>query len=502
MPNDLTSIMVRLLKDPCLFAAEASGIKLRRYQICVAQAIFCSVVNHYGDSIVVMFPRQSGKNELQAQVECYLLSILSIHNAEMVKISPTFKPQTLNAMRRLERTLEKNKVVKGIWKKESGYIYRIDTARMFFLSGGPDANIVGATASHLLEVDEAQDVQISKYDKDVVPMAASRNATKVFWGTAWTSNTLLARELRAAKEAQQQDGRQRVFVLTADDVAAEVPEYGLFVKEQIAKLGRNNPMVRTQYFSEEIDAEGGMFPPARQALIKGEHPRQVEPTPNRIYALLLDVAGEDENAGGDPEELVNPGRDSTALTVVEVDLSTMADPVIRKPTYKVVDRKTWIGVKHTAIYGQLRALIDLWHARYVVIDGTGIGSGIASFLAAAAPGRVLPFLFNSSTKSKLGWDFLAAVETGRFKNFKGEDPEGFFSQLSACVMTVQIGPDRKIKWGTPEGARDPATGDYLHDDLVLSAALVGVLDEQEWPFGGPALVVRPVDPLVEMDQGF
>jgi len=61
-------------------------------------------------------------------------------------------------------------------------------------------------------------------------------------------------------------------------------------------------------------------------------------------------------------------------------------------------------------------------------------------------------------------------------------------------MTVQIGPDRKIKWGTPEGARDPATGDYLHDDLYIRR-LVGVLDEQEWPFGGPALVVRPVDPL-------
>ena len=502
MPNDLTSIIVRLLKDPCLFAAEASGIKLRRYQVAVAQAIFCSVVNHYGDSIVVMFPRQSGKNELQAQIECYLLAILSIHNAEMVKISPTFKPQALNAMRRLERTLEKNLVVKGIWKKESGYIYRIDSARMFFLSGGPDANIVGATASHLLEVDEAQDVQISKYDKDVVPMAASRNATKVFWGTAWTSTTLLARELRAAREAQARDGRQRVFVLTADDVAAEVPEYGQFVREQIAKLGRNNPMVRTQYFSEEIDAEGGMFPPARQALIKGEHPRQVEPSPNRIYALLLDVAGEDENAGADPEELTNPGRDSTALTVVEVDLSTVADPVIRKPTYKVVDRKTWIGVKHTSIYGQIRALCDLWRARFVVVDGTGIGAGLASFLAAAMPGRVLPFLFNSSTKSKLGWDFLAAIETGRFKNFAGPDPEGFFSQLSACIMTVQVGPDRKIKWGTPEGARDPATGDYLHDDLVLSAALVGVLDEQEWPFGGPALVVRPADPLEEMSEGF
>jgi hypothetical protein len=31
---------------------------------------------------------------------------------------------------------------------------------------------VGATASLLLEVDEAQDVEIGKYDKEIAPMAA------------------------------------------------------------------------------------------------------------------------------------------------------------------------------------------------------------------------------------------------------------------------------------------------------------------------------------------
>ncbi len=502
MPNDLKSVILRLLHDPCAFAQEASGITLRKYQIKVAEAIYQSVTNSYGDTIIVMFPRQSGKNELQAQIETFLIAILSQLNAEMIKVSPTWKPQTLNAMSRLERTLEKNLVIKDLWKKESGYIYRFGTARMKFLSGGPEANIVGATASHLLEVDEAQDIQIAKFDKDIAPMAASRNATRVFWGTAWTSNTLLAREKRSALEAEKKDGRRRVFVLTAEDVAREVPAYGLFVADQVSKLGRNNPMVRTQYFSEEIDGEGGMFPAARQALMRGSHARLDGPEPNRIYALLLDVAGEDENAGGDPGELTNPGRDSTALTVVEVDLSTMSDPVIHRPTYKVVERKTWIGVKHTSLYGQIKALADLWRARYLVVDATGIGAGIASFLAAAMPGRVLPFLFNSSTKSKLGWDFLAAIETGRFKNFEGPDPEGFYAQLNACIMAVVPGPDHKIKWGVPDGSRDPATGDYQHDDLVLSAALVGVLDEQEWPFGGPALVVRPADPLEEMSQGF
>ena len=60
-------------------------------------------------------------------------------------------------------------------------------------------------------------------------------------------------------------------MLTAEQVAAEVPAYGRFVAAQVARLGRDNPMVRTQFFSEEIDGAGGMFPAERLALMRGEH---------------------------------------------------------------------------------------------------------------------------------------------------------------------------------------------------------------------------------------
>ena len=63
-------------------------------------------------------------------------------------------------------------------------------------------------------------------------MAASTNATRVFWGTAWTSHTLLARELRLARSLQEQDGITRVFHITGDEVALEVPAYDAFLREQ------------------------------------------------------------------------------------------------------------------------------------------------------------------------------------------------------------------------------------------------------------------------------
>ena len=497
-----------ILGDVLDFSRYGSGVTLRAYQKEVAQAVVDSVLQRRGLAQVVMFPRQSGKNELQAQLEAYLLCLFSDSEAEIVKVSPTWKPQSQNAMRRLERTLKRNPLTCTLWEKEAGYIYRVGSARAYFLSAAPESNIVGATASTLLEVDEAQDVQPGKFDKEVAPMAASTNATRIFWGTAWTGQTLLGRELRAAKRAEKRDGTRRVFRLSGEDVAKEVPEYGKFVAEQVARLGRSHPMVCTQYFSEEITAESGMFPPWRVALMKdGAAQAAPAPVPGRIYAFLLDVAGQDESVAGDSlplaHELENPRRDATALTIVEVDLSTLADELICRPTYRPRLRRLWVGVRHTRLFAELKALAGQWRPRCVVVDATGVGAGLASFLEKALPGQVIPFTFNSASKSRLGWDFLGIVDTGRWKEGgQSSESELFFRQLSFCQYEIQPGPEKRMSWGVPDGTRDAESGELVHDDLVISAALSAVLEDQDWPPGQPTAIIRGRDPLAEMDKGF
>ena len=212
-----------MLRDLACFT-RLGGKKLRAYQREAAEAVLESVLGQRGLSLAVMFPRQSGKNELQAQIEAYLLLLYHAEEVEIVKISPTWRPQSINAMRRLERTLAGHPLARQVgWAKENGYSYRVGKARISFFSGEPQANIVGATASLLLEVDEAQSVGTAKFDTKIAPMAASTNATRVFWGTAWTRDTLLARELRAAEEAQARDGRRRVFRKDALEVGALLP---------------------------------------------------------------------------------------------------------------------------------------------------------------------------------------------------------------------------------------------------------------------------------------
>ena len=484
-----------------------SGIRLRSYQIGPAQAIAQSVIKNQGRAFVVIYPRQSGKNELQAQIEAYLLFMLQFEDTEMVKASPTWKPQSINAMRRLERVLERNKAIQSNWTKESGYVYRIGHARIYFLSGSEAANVVGATANVLLQCDEAQDVTIYKWDKDFAPMAASTNATRVFWGTAWTSKTLLARERKEAEKRQAADGDQRVWIMDAEIVAQEIPQYGDYVADQIARLGRNHPLVKTQFFSEEIDAEGGMFPPERLAKMQGSHPLQLEPLPGQLYAMTIDVAGEDEGAVGediDAESLAlleNPRRDATAVTIFNLDLSTLPPDSLGAATYKVVGRYTWTGKKHTQIYKQLKEIARIWRAEYIVIDSTGVGAGLASFLEASFPGRVIPFLFTGKSKSDLGWQFMAVIETGRYKE-PINSASKFWLQAKCCMSKVMEGPGRVLRWGVPDGTRDDM-GELVHDDELTSAALCAVLDEQELGITSMPLVVERLDPLLEMDaEGF
>lgn len=474
-------------------------LHLRAYQKRVARAVVRSVVQGQGYSIVVMFPRQSGKNELQAQLEAFFLLRYSSSGGELVKLSPTWKPQSQNAQHRLERVLSTHPLLKDRWQKEQGYIYRVGEARQIFLSGSPEANIVGATASLLLQVDEAQDIRIEKYDKEIAPMAASTNATRVFWGTAWSDDTLLARELQSAREGQKKDGVQRAFVLDATQVAREVPAYGLFVQQQVERLGRDHPLVRTQFFSEMLESGGGLFHAGRLALIAGEHSRLTRPLPGGIYALLLDVAGEDQGLtqGG---SLEHPNRDFSAMTVVSMDAQAAAAWGLPLTCFQVVYRRSWHGIAQTQLFQEVMAQARLWNAHKVVVDATGIGAGLANFLQHALPGKVIPFLFTASSKSQLGWNFLALIDSGRFKDHRESDPEQqqFLSEARACKFAITPGPERRLSWSVPPGSRD-ALGQPLHDDWLMSAALCAVLENEALPSRGITHIIRARDPLREMD---
>lgn len=476
--------------------AQTSGVTLRRYQVEIARAITDSVLHRKGLTFVIVLPRQSGKNELQAHLFAWLMYRAGHTGGRIVTVSPTFKPQTINSMDRVRLSLDKCTGTRGQWKSSSGFIYRFERARLQFFSADPSAKVVGATADLLLSVDEAQDVLPSKFDKDFDPMTASTNATRVFWGTVWTSDTLLARQMAIAKTEQEADGIKRLFFYTADTVRATVPAYGEHVDRVVREKGRQHPLVKTQYFCETIDAQAGMFNNARRALMQSDRSEQTTPEEGHMYAFCIDVAGMDEallNLDG----MGNPGRDSTTLSIIDVDLSSLE--IQQAPTYRIIHRQAWQGQNHLAVFGMLKNFADLWEPNYIVIDATGVGEGLWAMLDKAYPTRVLPIKFSQQSKSEIGWGYLAIIETGRLRDCCPTDITRI--QYDKCTSEILPGPSKTLRWGVKDGTRGP-DGALVHDDHILADSMTATLDKLVWMISSPTIWTTPRDPLKDMDRNY
>lgn len=476
------------------YTARAGGVKMRPYQLEPAAAILKSITEKRGDTIVLIISRQAGKDELLSNLLSYLVLLFSHRDVGIVVANPTYKPQTINAIMRLENRLNANLLTKAMWSKRSDYMRKVGQATVSFLSGDASSNVVGAVASLLLVVNEAQDISPAKYDKDFAPMVASTNATRLIVGTVWTSNTLLAREENAAREREKQDGIRRVFLYTSEDVRRIVPAYGQFVDAEIGKLGREHPLVKTQYFCERIDSQAGMFNAGRRALMLGDQEPHETPQPGHIYSFLIDVAGQDEASMSLNDTInTNPGRDQLTLSIVSVDLSSLE--LLQAPTYRVVKRLAWTGANHITVFAQISALADSWSPLYFVIDATGVGEGLWAMLDHAFPTKVLPIKFSQSVKSEIGYGFLAIINTGRFRDCC-PTPE-VNKQYNACTSEILIGPAKTMRWSVPDGTRDE-NGLLIHDDFILADALTSQLDKLEWMVTSPTLMTEYHDPLDAM----
>ena len=64
---------------------------------------------------------------------------------------------------------------------------------------------------------------------------------------------------------------------------------------------------------------------------------------------------------------------------------------------------------------------------------------------------------------------------------------------------MATGPERAIAWGVPDGTRDVKTGQPVFDDLLISASLCWVLDQQQWGTA-ESHVVAAQDPLLGMED--
>ncbi|MCS6801754.1 MAG: hypothetical protein RMM58_01300 [Chloroflexota bacterium] len=446
---------------------------LHPYQREPLRAILRSVLRREGHTFSIMMSRQAGKNELSAQLEVGLLVRFAARGGDGVKASPTFRPQTLTSLARLIARL-RDAGLGQLWVPEYGQTVRLGRARMRFFSAAPSANVVGATASLILEIDEAQAVDAEKYQKDFRPMAAAANATTVLYGTAWDGATLLERAKEEHLALERRDGIRRHFEYDWETVAAVNPDYRRFVEAERARLGEDHPLFRTQYALRPLAGDGRAFPPAALDALRGDHPLQTAPTPGRRYVAGIDLAGEAETEEARPSR-----RDSTVVVIGEVvaadtppgldGLRAAAFP----PRLRVVHLRIWTGERHAALFAQLVRLLREWEVARVVVDATGVGAGVASFLRDTLGARVEPFHFTAASKSDLAFRLLAAVPAGRLALPAGDAPE-----LRRAWREIALARTASRPNGLLALFVDPAEG---HDDVLMALALALYAAEEARP---------------------
>ncbi len=449
--------------------------KLRPYQQEIALAILNSVLGRKGLTFSVEIARQGGKNELSAQLELLLLTLFMAEPQNLIKCSPTFKPQTVISITRLKDRLNEAGF-DGIWRAELGYIIRLGNARAIFLSADESANVMGNTAHILLEVDESQDVSKDKYNKEFKPMGATTNVTTAHYGTTWDDSTLLEEVKQTNFELERRDGIKRHFRYDWQEIARYNPDYLAYVEAERERLGENHPLFLTQYCLQPIRGGGGFLNAQQRAQMCGEHHRKHLHQHGQTYVAGIDLSGEAEAAEDACLRAIKPQQDSTVVTIGELDFMTESE-MVKQPRIKIVEHYWWTGRKHAELYPQLVDILkNVWHCRRVAVDATGVGEPVSSFLKQALGSRVIPFTFTQRSKSELGFNLLAAVNSGRLKMYRSDNsPEYREFWLEMERARSQYRPNQTMNFYV-----DPSQG---HDDFLMSLALMLEAASQSTPRG-------------------
>jgi len=459
-------------------------MKLRPYQLEVARAAVDSIQKGMGLTFSVEIARQGGKNELSAHLEVLLLTLYMGGGGNLIKCSPTFKPQTIISMERLKQRMG-DFGFDGIYHAQMGYILQLGSAKAIFLSAEGSSSVVGHTADILLEIDESQDVDREKYTKEFRPMGSATNVTTILYGTTWDDSTLLEEVKQANLELQGKDGIKRHFRFDWQDVGRHNPDYLRFVEAERKRLGEEHPLFRTQYALLPITQGGGFLSRQQIALVLGEHQRRSHPEAKGTYIAGVDLAGEHEQetslrgALATKQSLTDMrlprcarndkgrGGDSTVITIAEVntDPSTSLRAGSSQLLLKVVEQYQWTGTPHSQLYAQMTDILEnVWNCRKIVVDATGIGQPVASFLRKELGRKVISFVFTSKSKSDLGFELLSFVNSGRLKLYKQDGSREYRETLYEMERArVRYRPNQTMNFYV-----DPQDG---HDDFLVSLAL-------------------------------
>lgn len=439
------------LCDPEYHRAVFCGQPLYPPQIEAIELVERHMRERSGKVITIRSSRQTMKNECSATIHARALALYRSIGGTIIRSAPTHKPQIVNSKLRLERMIKLDPLIRGRVRKREGYIFECGDAQVQFLSAQDKANVEGATASLLLDIDEAHKVDKGKYEEAFGPMAAWQSVPTVMWGVAADKEDLLY-EYRQYNE-EREPGLNLQYPC---ELWCELrPEYAKHCEERKKKLGENHPVWLTQYRLIDIEAIAGFLKAQQIELIRtSDHERVEKPKDDRRYVAVIDLAGEEEEGEvvtGKPDAK----RDATICWIVDINYD---DVVYDLPRFRVVQGYYWVGKEFQSGpiggKGQQELLLDvlnLWKPRRTVVDARGIGAQIASYLSKRYHG-VEKYEATADSVSDDCYGFLSLVNNARIGLWRDDGSELYKECVRQMKQTkYEIFQHDKMRLVKPQG---------------------------------------------------
>ncbi|XUW99972.1 MAG: hypothetical protein TUN42_08755 [Dehalogenimonas sp.] len=130
----------------------------------------------------------------------------------------------------------------------------------------------------------------------------------------------------------------------------------------------------------------------------------------------------------------------------------------------IVNHYSWTGLPFTVLLPKITEIAKAWGLRRLVADATGLGGPLCASLKQFLGHRFVSFVFTASSKSRLGYELLAAAGRGRLQIYAHDasaDCDECWQELESAAADYK--PNRILNFYV-----DPSKG---HDDYLMSLAL-------------------------------